>query len=91
MKNIYDLWRAAVKFSGNIFIWVLKNKEAKFLHSPMHYLLHASQTLFMLTVFGRVSMTPGGGRGGGGGTPIYGLYRYVPQDRVWFLRFSVLK
>ena len=30
----------------------------------------------------------GGGRGGV--TPIYGLYRYVPQDRVWFLRFSIL-
>ena len=28
---------------------------------------------------------------GGGGTPIYGLYRYVPQNRVWFLIFSVLK
>ena len=27
--------------------------------------------------------------GGGGGTPIYGLY--VPRDRVWFLRFSILK
>ena len=27
----------------------------------------------------------------GGGNPIYGLYRYVPRDRVWFLRFSVLK
>ena len=26
--------------------------------------------------------TPGGG---GGGTPLYGLYRYVPRDRVWFL------
>ena len=26
-----------------------------------------------------------------GGTPIYGLYRYVPRNRVWFLRFSVLK
>ena len=24
-------------------------------------------------------------RGGGGGTPLYGLYRYVPRDRVWFL------
>ena len=32
-----------------------------------------------------------GGGGGGGGTPIYGLYRYVPRDRVCFLRFSVLK
>lgn len=58
MKNMYDLWKAAVKFSENIFIWVLKNKEARFPHSPMHYLynyyvLHASQTLFMLTVFGR--------------------------------------
>ena len=29
--------------------------------------------------------------GGGGGTPIYGLYRYAPRDRVCFLRFSVLK
>ena len=28
---------------------------------------------------------------GGGGTPIYGIYRYVPRNRVWFLRFSVLK
>ena len=27
----------------------------------------------------------------GGGTPIYGLYRYVLRNRVWFLRFSVLK
>ena len=30
-------------------------------------------------------------RWGGGGTPIYGLYRYVPRNRVWFLRFLVLK
>ena len=29
--------------------------------------------------------------GGGGGTSIYGLYRYVPRDRVCFFRFSVLK
>ena len=28
---------------------------------------------------------------GGGSTPIYGLYRYVPRNRVWFLRFSVHK
>ena len=28
---------------------------------------------------------------GGGGTPIYGLFRYVPRNRVWFLRLSVLK
>ena len=27
----------------------------------------------------------------GEGTPIYRLYRYVPRNRVWFLRFSVLK
>ena len=33
----------------------------------------------------------GGGFPGGGGIPIYGLYRYVPRNRVWFLRFSVLK
>ena len=29
--------------------------------------------------------------GGGGGTPIYGLYRYMPWNRVWFLRFLILK
>ena len=28
---------------------------------------------------------------GGGGTPIYGPYRYVRRNRVWFLRFSVRK
>jgi len=22
---------------------------------------------------------------GGGGTPLHGLYRYVPRNRVWFL------
>ena len=27
----------------------------------------------------------------GWGTPIYGLYRYKPQNMVWLLRFSVLK
>ena len=26
-----------------------------------------------------------GSRGGGGGTLLYGLYRYVPRNRVWFL------
>ena len=25
------------------------------------------------------------------GTRIYELHRYVPQGRVWFLRFSILK
>ena len=24
-------------------------------------------------------------RPGRGGTPLYGLYRYVPRNRVWFL------
>ena len=37
------------------------------------------------------SMTSEPPGGGGGGTPICGLYRYVPRDRVCFLRFSVLK
>ena len=34
---------------------------------------------------------PGEPGGGGVVTPIYGLCRYVPRNRVWFLRFSVLK
>ena len=24
-------------------------------------------------------------------TPVYGLHRYVPRDRVWFLRSSIFK
>ena len=31
------------------------------------------------------------GESGGVVTPIYGLCRYVQRNRVWFLRFSVLK
>ena len=34
-------------------------------------------------------LAPGGG--GGVGIPIYGLDRYVPPDRVWFLRVSILQ
>ena len=33
-------------------------------------------------VEGFVTVVPPGGRGG---TPLYGLYRYVPRDRAWFL------
>ena len=33
----------------------------------------------------------GGGGEGGRGNPIYGLDQYVPPDRVWFLRLSILK
>ena len=28
--------------------------------------------------------------GGGGGTPLFGLYGYVPLDRVWFFGLAVL-
>ena len=38
-----------------------------------------------------VASSSGGGGGGGKGIPIYGLDRYVPLDRVWFLRVSILK
>ena len=31
-------------------------------------------------------LTPGGG--GGGGTPLYGLYRSVQRQRVWFFSRS---
>ena len=40
-----------------------------------------------LTESSHFLFTPGGGRD----TLIYGLYRYVPRDRLWFLRFSILK
>ena len=32
-----------------------------------------------------MTFVPGGG---GGGTLMYGLDRYVPPERVWFLRIS---
>ena len=35
--------------------------------------------------------TRGEGARGGGGTPLYTVYGYVPPDRVGFLRCSVLK
>ena len=34
--------------------------------------------------------TEGGGGGGVEGIPIYGLYRYVPREKVWFFRFLIL-
>ena len=37
------------------------------------------------------SHTRMGGRGGGGGTPLYKTYRYVPPHWVWFLRRFGLK
>ena len=41
--------------------------------------------------FAQLDPGAGGGRGGGGGTLLYTLYRYVPPDRVGFLRCSVLR
>ena len=40
-----------------------------------------TSSLCMLFGVGK-SLCPGGG---GGGTPLYGLYRYVPRNRVGFL------
>ena len=36
---------------------------------------------------GKGDSSPGGG---GGGTPLYGLYRYVRPQRVWFSTVSVI-
>ena len=36
-------------------------------------------------------LAPGGGVGWGKGVPIYGLDRYVPPERVWVLRVSILQ
>ena len=47
---------------------------------------------FIIIFFIYLFLSWGGGGGGElGGTPIYGLYRYVPWDRVWFFRISVFK
>ena len=42
---------------------------------------------------GKLQRCGGGLQAQGGGTAIYMLnrYRYVPQNRVWFFRFSVLR
>ena len=48
--------------------------------------------LIRLNPFLRVaSVVASSSGGGGGGIPIYGLDRYVPPDRVWFLRVSILQ
>ena len=43
---------------------------------------------YIIFLKGSMVVTSPQGGGGGGGTLAYGLYRYVPQDRVWFLRLK---
>ena len=53
------------------------------------FLLHFQQSAFntvLLLILARPQRTRREG-----GTPIYGLYRYVLRDRVGFLRFSMLE
>ena len=64
----------------------VKKTQAKDL-SVNNLSLEAKHSSFSPTTIGFYRI-PGGGWGG---TPIYGLYRYVPRNRVWFSRFSVLK
>ena len=48
--------------------------------------------IYMIYILsGKISLLFNKPGGGGGHTPMYGLYRYVPLDRVWLLRFSILK
>ena len=47
----------------------------------MHKKEHIQLLLAAVTVRETSDLTPGGG---GGGTPLYGLYRYVRRQRVWF-------
>ena len=35
----------------------------------------------LVIMFSQMSFSPGEG---GGGTPLYGLYKYVQRQRVWF-------
>ena len=60
------------------------------LHYPAFFFITCVICLF-IRLGGCVIKSRGRGGGGGRGTPIYGLYKYVPRDRVWVLRFSVLK
>ena len=53
-----------------LFGWTGRKKNHWFL-----YLVSATSWFAQFTV----GLTPGGG---GGGTPLYGLYRYVPRNRV---------
>ena len=52
---------------------------------PLEFII-ISFVFFLLSklLFSGILPSRGGG-GGGGGTPLYGLYRCVPQNRVWFL------
>ena len=48
----------------------------------LHWIKDCKWKIAVLFVLCFFSVIP---RGGGGGTPLYGLYRYVPRNRVWFL------
>ena len=69
----------------------VKRFWASLVHRTLHFTpkTNKKNTNLHIVLERRGMYIPGGG--GGGGTPIYGLYRYVPRDRVCFLRFSVLK
>ena len=78
--------------------WTVRTTEAEKLSNELPHLLQNSMVEFSperITwghqVKRSVPERPTPGEVGGGGTPIYRLYRYVPRNRVWFLRFSVLK
>ena len=56
-----------------------------------HRSIFSSHSLICPSIPGVITSSHGGGWGVLVGTPIYGQYRYVPRNRVWFLRFSVLE
>ena len=48
------------------------------------------QSNSICTKLSKIVYLPLGPGGGGGGTPLYKVYRYVPPQRVWFLsRFGL--
>ena len=50
-----------------------------------HPCIFSRQIKAIVYLYGAREAAASAARGGGGGTPIYGLYGYVPLNRVWFL------
>ena len=63
------------------------NIASKMLANELWVVRQFNLAIFCLNVYGDKdeTMNYSADTPRGGGTPLYGLYRYVPRNRVWFL------